>query len=155
MVLLGQGRGDGEAVMADPYHLQRFVDAQEPVYETVRAELRAGRKRTHWMWFIFPQFRDLGNSEMARRYAIGSREEAVAYLAHPVLAPRLRECTRFVIAARGQPIRQILGSPDDMKFRSSMTLFARCTQDNRDFTEALAAFYGGAEDPRTVALLEP
>ncbi|MEO8408514.1 MAG: DUF1810 domain-containing protein, partial [Oxalobacteraceae bacterium] len=110
--------------MNDSYNLQRFVDAQTPVYDTVCAELRAGRKRSHWMWFIFPQIEGLGSSAMARKFAIASVEEAQAYLAHPVLGPRLRQCSRFVADLDGRAIDAIFGYPDDMKFQSSMTLFA-------------------------------
>ena len=101
----------------DPFDLQRFVDAQAPVYERVRAELKNGRKQSHWMWFIFPQIAGLGHSAMARRYAISSLDEAKVYLAHPVLGPRLRECTRLVVQTDGRSAYEILGSPDDMKFR--------------------------------------
>ena len=110
--------------MDDRYDLQRFVDAQNPVIERVLAELRTGRKRSHWMWFVFPQIAGLGNSEMNRRYAIASRDEAAAYLKHPVLGPRLRDCTRLVNLVQGSTAHQIFGSPDDMKFCSSMTLFS-------------------------------
>jgi uncharacterized protein (DUF1810 family) len=112
--------------MTDPFELQRFVDAQAPVYAEVMSELRNGRKRSHWMWFIFPQIAGLGHSAMARRYAIASHDEAVAYLAHPILGPRLRECTQVVCNIQGRSIEQILGSPDDIKFRSSMTCLKRC-----------------------------
>src|SRR5215467_13288196 len=111
--------------MDDPYRLDRFVQAQDSngSFQRAVAELRAGRKVSHWMWFVFPQIEGLGFSIMAQRYAIGSRAEAEAYLAHPVLGPRLIECTRLVLAVTGKTIRAILGSPDDLKFRSSMTLF--------------------------------
>src|SRR5476651_1694361 len=109
--------------MDDPHDLQRFVDAQEPVIERVRAELAQGRKRSHWMWFVFPQIAGLGFSAMAQRFAIGSRAEALAYLVHDILGPRLLECSSLVMAASEKAIADILGSPDDMKFRSSMTLF--------------------------------
>ncbi|WP_193048086.1 DUF1810 domain-containing protein [Mycolicibacterium baixiangningiae] len=137
----------------DPFDLQRFVDAQEPVYDTVIGELRAGRKRSHWIWFVFPQLRGLGRSATAQHYGIASREEAVAYLAHDLLGPRLRECTRLVLAIEGRSIGEVFGSPDDLKVRSSMTLFARCTGDNADFLGVLDKFYGGAEDPATVERL--
>jgi uncharacterized protein (DUF1810 family) len=138
--------------MKDPCDLQRFVNAQAPVYAQVLAELRDGRKRSHWMWFIFPQISGLGASPMAVRYAISGRDEAVAYLAHPLLGPRLHECTRLVTQAQQTSIQKILGSPDDLKFRSSMTLFARVTTDNKDFLAALEK-YGGAFDPLTVEKL--
>jgi uncharacterized protein (DUF1810 family) len=111
--------------MNDSFDLQRFVDAQAPVYRQVVAELSRGRKQTHWMWFIFPQIAGLGFSAMAQRFAIDSRAEAVAYLEHELLGPRLVECTRLVMAASEKPVTDILGSPDDMKFRSCMTLFDR------------------------------
>ena len=111
--------------MDDPYDLRRFVDAQRAVYETVYRELCQGRKQSHWMWFIFPQIQGLGHSATAQKFAISSREEAEAYLAHPILGPRLRECTRIVADLEGKSVEDIFGYPDDMKFRSSMTLFAR------------------------------
>lgn len=138
---------------SDNFGLQRFVNAQDPVYDTVIAELRAGRKRTHWIWFIFPQLRGLGRSPTAQHYGIASREEAVVYLAHHVLGPRLRECTRLVLAIEGRSIGEAFGAPDDLKLRSSMTLFARCTDDNADFLAVLDKFYGGEQDPATVSRL--
>jgi uncharacterized protein (DUF1810 family) len=138
--------------MSDPHDLQRFVDAQEAVYGNVIAELRQGRKRSHWMWFIFPQIAGLGSSVMAQRYAIASRVEAAAYLAHDVLGPRLIECTRLVLDASGKPIIDILGSPDDMKFRSSMTLFGEVSDDSV-FREAIAKYYDGGKDQATLGLL--
>ena len=133
--------------------LQRFVDAQDPVYDRVCAELRRGRKSSHWMWFVFPQLAGLGHSEMARRFALASLAEAAAYLQHPTLGPRLRECTRLVNGVEGRTIGQILGSPDDLKFRSSMTLFARATADNRDFVDALRKYFAGEPDPLTLERL--
>ena len=135
--------------MDDPFDLQRFVDAQEPVFEQVCKELRAGEKRTHWMWFVFPQIHGLGYSAMAQRYALTSREEASAYLMHPLLGVRLRDCTRLVNDVQGRSIRQIFGSPDDMKFHSSMTLFAHATQDNSIFIDALHRYFGGEFDRAT------
>jgi uncharacterized protein (DUF1810 family) len=129
--------------------LQGFVDAQERVIARVREELKAGEKKSHWMWFIFPQIAGLGHSETARRYAIGSLEEARAYAAHPVLGPRLRECVKLVLAAKGKNASEIFGFPDDLKFRSSLTLFARATGDPL-FRQALEKYYGGEEDPETV-----
>lgn len=117
--------------------LQRFVDAQDPVYDQVRSELRRGRKETHWMWFIFPQMRGLGHSVMAWKYGIASQAEAEAYLRHPILGPRLRECTELVNQIEGRPIDEIFGYPDNLKFRSCMTLFARAAADNAVFTQAL------------------
>lgn len=139
--------------MSDPFNLQRFVDAQEPVYPRVVGELRAGRKQSHWMWFIFPQIEGLGFSAMAQKYAIASRAEAEAYLAHPVLGTRLRECMQLVNAASVTNITAIMGSPDDMKLRSSMTLFARTGDDNTGFRAVLDKYYGGDEDPATIARL--
>jgi uncharacterized protein (DUF1810 family) len=136
--------------MDDPFDLQRFVDAQAPVYAQVVAELRAGRKHSHWMWFIFPQIAGLGHSEAARHFAIASRAEAAAYLAHPVLGPRLRECCRLATLVEGRSARQIFGTPDDMKFRSSLTLFAAATTDNAIFTAALEKYFAGAPDRLTL-----
>jgi uncharacterized protein (DUF1810 family) len=138
--------------MTDPFDLERFVAAQAPVYPHVVAELRQGRKQSHWMWFIFPQLAGLGHSAMAQRYALSSRSEALAYLGHAVLGPRLRECTALVNAIEGRTIRDILGSPDDLKFHSSMTLFAAVSPEP-EFIAAIAKFYGGAPDDRTLALL--
>jgi uncharacterized protein (DUF1810 family) len=135
--------------MDDPYNLARFVDAQGPVYERVVAELRNGRKQSHWMWFIFPQIEGLGSSPMANKFAITSRAEAQAYLEHPILGPRLRDCTRLVTGVPNRSIEDIFGYPDDLKFCSSMTLFAAVAADNKDFTDALDRFYGGKADPAT------
>ena len=135
--------------MSDPYDLQRFVDAQDSVYANVVRELAAGSKRSHWMWFIFPQIAGLGFSAMARRFAIGSRAEALAFLAHDVLGSRLIECTGLVMSVTGKTIHDILGSPDDLKFRSSMTLFA-AVSDNPLFTDALAKYFAGAKDQATL-----
>src|SRR6187402_3110421 len=115
--------------MDDRFHLQRFVDAQQPVYTAVLAELRAGRKRSHWMWFVFPQLTGLGHSAMAHHYAIASLDEARSYLSHPVLGARLRECSALVLALDHRSIHEIFGSPDDLKFHSSMTLFDRAEPD--------------------------
>jgi uncharacterized protein (DUF1810 family) len=138
--------------MTDPFDLKRFVDAQAPVYQRVAAELRQGRKQSHWMWFIFPQLAGLGHSPMAQRFAIASREEAIAYLEHGILGPRLRECTVLVNAVEGKTSREILGSPDDLKFRSSMTLFGAVSSDPQ-FSAALDKYYGGEADRRTLELL--
>jgi uncharacterized protein (DUF1810 family) len=138
---------------SDPFHLQRFVDAQARVYAGVVDELRAGRKRSHWIWFVFPQIAGLGSSATAARYAVSSLDEARAYLRHDVLGPRLHECTRLVNAVQDRSIGEIFGSPDDMKVRSSMTLFARATEDNSDFVELLARYYDGNEDPLTLQRL--
>ena len=139
--------------MHDPYDLQRFVAAQEPVFDAVRAELQSGRKTSHWMWFVFPQVEGLGHSSTAQRYAIRSRAEAAAYLAHPVLGERLRECARMVNAIDGRPIEQIFGAPDDLKFHSSMTLFAWVSGD-AVFNEAIQKYFGGRLDRPTLELLE-
>ncbi|MCW2316210.1 uncharacterized protein (DUF1810 family) [Rhodoblastus acidophilus] len=139
--------------MADSFDLQRFVDAQADVFGQVESELRAGRKRSHWMWFVFPQLAGLGFSTMAQCYAIESLDEARAYLAHPVLGPRLRACTTWVCAVEGRSLHDIFGAPDDMKFRSSMTLFDRAAPDESVFRAALAKFCGGAPDPATLDLL--
>ncbi len=138
--------------MTDAFDLQRFVDAQAPVYQRVLAELRQGQKQSHWMWFIFPQLAGLGHSPMARRFAIASREEAVAYLGHGVLGPRLRQCAALVNAVGGRTITEILGSPDDLKFCSSMTLFGAVSSDP-EFSNAIAKFYGGMPDQKTLGLL--
>ncbi|MCV7125434.1 DUF1810 domain-containing protein [Mycobacterium lacus] len=137
----------------DPFDLKRFVDAQAPVYRSVVAELRTGRKRSHWMWFVFPQLRGLGSSPTAARYGISGLAEARAYLRHELLGPRLSECTRLVNQVPDRSIGQIFGSPDDLKLRSSMTLFARATDENADFVALLDKYYGGNEDPLTVARL--
>ena len=139
--------------MPDEYDLQRFVDAQEPIYERVRAELLDGRKRSHWMWFIFPQIAGLGYSSMAQRYAISGRTEAELYAAHHLLGARLRECTQLVNNVANRTIHEILGSPDDMKFRSSMTLFSLCVSDSRPFRDALDKYFDGEEDLITLARL--
>jgi uncharacterized protein (DUF1810 family) len=137
----------------DPYELQRFVDAQAPVYRGVVEELRAGRKRSHWMWFVFPQLLGLGGSPMAVRYGISSLEEARAYLGHELLGPRLRECTRLVNQVQGRSIQEIFGSPDDLKLCSSMTLFAHATDDNQDFLALLDKYYDGNQDQLTLTRL--
>jgi uncharacterized protein (DUF1810 family) len=141
--------------MNDPYNLQRFVDAQNSVYEQVRSELRGGRKRTHWMWFIFPQIRGLGRSHMAEAFAIASKDEAAAYVSHSVLGPRLRECTEWVTEVEGRTLEEILGYHDNLKFRSSMTLFAQATADNQLFVAALRKYCNGEPDPATLRRLAP
>ncbi len=130
--------------------LSRFVAAQDRVWTDVVAELAAGRKRTHWMWFVFPQIEGLGHSAMAERYAIASLDEARAYLAHPVLGPRLADCVDLLLAIEGRSANEVMGSPDDVKLRSSMTLFARAAEDPAPFRAVLDKWYGGSEDPRTV-----
>ena len=139
--------------MDTDYDLHRFVDAQSDVYATALAELRAGRKRSHWMWFIFPQVEGLGQSEMARRYAIRSADEAAAYLAHPVLGPRLRECASAVAMHGDREVGEIFGSPDDLKFHSCMTLFADVAPDEAIFQTCLDRFFDGAPDPATIERL--
>jgi uncharacterized protein (DUF1810 family) len=137
--------------MADPFDLDRFVDAQAPVYDEVRRELKAGRKQSHWMWFIFPQIAGLGQSPMAIRFAIGSLKEAKAFLAHPVLGLRLRECARLTLDVEGRNARDIFGSIDEMKFRSSMTLFARAAPDEEVFQRCIDKYFAGSPDPATIA----
>ena len=138
---------------SDPFDLQRFLDAQARVYPGVVDELRAGRKRSHWIWFVFPQIAGLGRSATAARYAISSLDEARAYLRHDVLGSRLRECTRLVNDVRNRSLGEIFGSPDDMKVRSSMTLFVHATDDNGDFAALLARYCDGAQDPLTLQRL--
>ena len=140
--------------MHDPYNLQRFVDAQNPVYQQVCAELRQGEKTSHWMWFIFPQLRGLGSSPTAAYYGIASRGEAEAYLKHPVLGPRLTECVSLVNRIEARSVDQIFGYPDDLKFRSCLSLFASVAPDNRIFKDALDKYFGGEPDRRTVERLE-
>jgi uncharacterized protein (DUF1810 family) len=140
--------------MDGSYDLGRFVAAQEGVYPRALAELQAGEKRSHWMWFIFPQIAGLGSSPMALHYAIGSLDEARAYLAHPLLGPRLRTCTAAVNAVAGRSAHAIFGAPDDVKFRSSMTLFQIAAASELCFAEALARYFAGSPDPLTVEKLE-
>jgi uncharacterized protein (DUF1810 family) len=139
--------------MDDPFDLQRFVDAQEPVFQRVLAELGAGAKRSHWMWFVFPQIAGLGHSAMAQRYAIASRAEAMAYQQHRLLGPRLRDCTQLMLDVAGRSAREILGTPDDLKFHSCMTLFAHVTPDNAIFLQALDKYFSGASDQATLSKL--
>jgi uncharacterized protein (DUF1810 family) len=140
---------------ADRFDLERFVTAQDPVFETVLAELRAGRKRTHWIWFVFPQLADLGRSSTALFYGISSIDEARAYLAHPLLAPRLDLCTRIVLASDSPSLHAIFGSPDDLKFRSCMTLFSRAADDtDNPFRRALDRWCDGQPDEQTLALID-
>jgi uncharacterized protein (DUF1810 family) len=139
--------------MNDPHNLKRFVDAQEQVFEQALSELRGGRKIGHWMWFIFPQIAGLGRSETAQKFAIASRGEAEAYLAHRILGPRLRECTRAVCHLEGRSAHQIFGDPDDMKFRSCMTLFSKVAADNEIFQEAIQKYFQGQFDSLTLERL--
>lgn len=134
----------------EPYHLERFVLAQDRVYPQVLAELRAGRKTSHWMWFIFPQIRGLGRSPVSIEYAISGREEARAYLQHTTLGARLKECTRLVLNVEGRSLEDIFGSPDDMKFRSCMTLFAQVSSEDDVFQRALQKYFAGRPDPLTL-----
>jgi uncharacterized protein (DUF1810 family) len=139
--------------MADPFNLQRFVDAQERVYPQVCAELRARRKESHWMWFVFPQIAGLGQSATSSHFAIASLDEARAYLAHPILGPRLRECVRLTLAIDGRTAREIFGPVDAMKFRSSLTVFANAVSDEPLFAECLDKFFSGSSDPATLERL--
>ena len=139
--------------MDDAFNLHRFVEAQDPVYDRVCAELRSGRKTSHWMWFIFPQIAGLGFSGMSRRYSITSLDEARAYLDHPVLGPRLTECTRLVCAIPDKTIHDIFGAPDDMKFRSCMTLFCRAAAEPTLYETALKRYFSGQLDTLTLELV--
>jgi uncharacterized protein (DUF1810 family) len=142
--------------LSDPFDLQRFIEAQQSVFQRVCAELAAGRKESHWMWFVFPQLAGIGSSSTARRYAISSLEEARAYLAHPVLGTRLRECTGLVNRIEGRSIEETFGYPDYLKFRSCLTLFAHAAADAdsaRVFRAALTKYFGGEEDDLTLRLL--
>ena len=136
-----------------PFDLARFTAAQAPLWAAIRAELAAGAKASHWMWFVFPQVAGLGHSDMAVRYAISGLPEARAYLAHPTLGPRLREAVALMLAVERRTARQILGAPDDLKFRSSMTLFAAAAPETPAFREALARYFDGQPDPATLARL--
>ncbi|MCY1666229.1 DUF1810 domain-containing protein [Rhizobium sp. SL86] len=137
----------------DTHDLARFLAAQQPVYDQALQELRDGRKRSHWMWFIFPQIEGLGHSAMAERYAISGRAEAEAYLAHPLLGARLRDCTEAMLTHKDRSAHAILGSPDDLKFRSSMTLFDAVSKKGSAFGQALLQFYDGEPDDATLARL--
>jgi uncharacterized protein (DUF1810 family) len=139
-----------ETDVDDPHNLERFVKAQNPVFEQVCAELRSGGKESHWMWYVFPQMEGLGYSPTSLRFAIASREEAEAYLEHPILGARLRECTQLVLLIDGLSIRDIFGDPDYLKFHSCMTLFAQVTPKERVFKEALDKYFGGELDRATL-----
>lgn len=145
----------GKHAMSDsgPHDLQRFVTAQSRDYETALGELRRGRKRTHWIWYIFPQAAGLGHSSMAQRYAIQSKAEAIAYLGHEILGGRLRECAAALLPHQDTPIGGIMGYPDDLKLCSSMTLFASISDLGSVFHQVLGRFYGGAMDPKTLEFL--
>jgi uncharacterized protein (DUF1810 family) len=135
---------------ADQFDLRRFISAQDPVIERVLDELRAGRKASHWMWFVFPQIQGLGASAMAQRYALASWQEARAYHEHPVLGERLRECTRLVLQIEGHTVEQIFGYPDHLKFHSCMTLFAQVAAEQPIYRTALEKYFGGKPDARTL-----
>ena len=137
----------------DPYDLKRYVEAQRPVFEQVLAELRRGRKESHWMWFVFPQIAGLGRSTTAREFAIGSLDEARAFLAHPVLGPRLRDCTALMLRVEGRSAADILGAVDSAKFRSAMTLFAEADPDEPIFAQAIGRYFDGDPDPLTLERL--
>lgn len=139
--------------MDDPYNLTRFVQAQETNYDQALAEIRSGRKRTHWMWYVFPQFHGLGFSSTSQRYSIKSLDEARAYLDHPILGPRLLKCAEAVLHVEGRSAREIFGSPDDLKLRSSATLFASVLPAGSVFDRLLEKFYGGSRDDKTLHLL--
>jgi uncharacterized protein (DUF1810 family) len=138
---------------ADPYDLDRFVDAQKGAYQQALAEIRSGQKRSHWMWYIFPQYSGLGFSATSQRYAIKSKAEAAAYLRHPILGARLIECAEAALTLQGRSASQVFGAPDDMKLRSSATLFAAVSPPGSVFRRLLDQYFGGEEDPRTVQLL--
>ena len=137
----------------DPFDLQRFLKAQERIYDQALSELKTGEKRSHWMWYIFPQIDGLGFSSTTKHYSIKSMEEARAYLDHPVLGKRLIECTETVLAISGKSVSRIFGYPDDLKFKSSMTLFAEVTGSDSSFGRAIEQFYNGRRDEKTLALL--
>lgn len=139
----------------DHFNLTRFLDAQEGMYSTALAELKAGRKRTHWMWFIFPQVDGLGSSSMARRFAIRDLDEARAFLTHPVLGRRLIDCCRALLALHATSATEVMGYPDDLKLRSSMTLFAFVADGQPEFDAVLVKFLGGHKDDHTLAILQP
>ncbi|MHB1248180.1 MAG: DUF1810 domain-containing protein [Polaromonas sp.] len=141
--------------MADLHDLQRFVEAQNPVYKQVCAELAAGAKTSHWMWFVFPQLKGLGRSELAKHFGIASTAEAEAYWQHAVLGKRLKECVELVLAVEGKTPLEIFGSPDDLKFQSSLTLFAMAAPQEPVFNRALTKYFGGDRDMRTLKLLVP
>jgi uncharacterized protein (DUF1810 family) len=139
--------------MSDPFNLERFLEAQKTIYERVTTELRAGQKSSHWMWFIFPQIRGLGHTETSIFFSISSVPEAKAYLNHPVLGPRLRECCELLMQIEGRSASQIFGSPDDLKLRSSMTLFAQVTDRDSIFKRVVKRYFEGQLDQRTLDLL--
>jgi uncharacterized protein (DUF1810 family) len=138
----------------DPYNLQRFIDAQRGSYEQAVKELTAGHKHSHWMWYIFPQIQGLGRSTMAQKYAVSSLDEAKAYLEHRILGPRLRECTQLVTAVKLSTIEDILGYPDNLKFHSSVTLFAHATADNQIFVDAVKKYFRSEFDSATITRVQ-
>lgn len=138
----------------DPYNLQRFLAAQAAAYENALRELERGQKESHWIWYIFPQVAGLGHSPTAQKYAIQSKSEAVAYLNHPVLGPRLQRCSEALLKLEGRSVEDIMGFPDDLKLRSSMTLFAMISKPDSVFHKVLDAFYSAQMDERTIAFLE-
>ena len=139
--------------MPNEYNLQRFLDAQDHVYGAVLDELRAGRKSGHWMWFIFPQITGLAHSGTAQKFAMASLDEAKAYLQHPILGPRLRECTQLVLNVEGRSAERIFGYPDHLKFRSCLTLFMTATTDNKVYKDALLKYFNGKPDELTLDIL--
>lgn len=145
--------GQFDDLADDPFELERFVEAQKLTYARALAEIRAGRKESHWMWYIFPQFDGLGFSPMAERYAIKSLDEARAYLAHPTLGSRLVECVEAALGVEGRSAREMFGTPDDLKLRSCATLFAEVSPAGSGFERLLAKYYGGVRDERTLRLL--
>jgi uncharacterized protein (DUF1810 family) len=145
--------GSGTAPPGDPHDLERFVQAQQGDFERALSEIRSGRKRSHWMWYIFPQLAGLGSSPAARRYAIKSAAEALGYLEHPVLGPRLRQSADAVLAVEGRSAHDIFGSPDDLKLKSSATLFAAVSPEGSVFEQLLDKYYDGQRDPKTLSLL--
>ena len=138
---------------ADPFDLKRFLIEQEADYKCALGELQRGKKESHWIWYVFPQVAGLGSSTMAQKYAIQSRDEAIAYLAHPILGPRLQECCEALLKHQGQSINKIMGFPDDLKLRSSLTLFAALSPQPSVFHKLLVEFYGGEEDAKTLQFL--
>jgi uncharacterized protein (DUF1810 family) len=147
-------KANRKAGIMDTHNLQRFIDAQYGIYEQAQTQLAAGRKTSHWMWFIFPQIKGLGHSATAQKYAISSLDEATAYLDHPLLGPRLRDCTRLVTAVNGRSIEDIFGFPDHLKFHSSMTLFAQAAGDNEIFMEAVEKYWHAKLDKQTIERLK-
>lgn len=144
---------DSTTDIDDPFNLNRFISAQNKVYDRVLAELNSGQKRSHWMWYVFPQLGGLGHSTTAKHYAIKSREEAQSYLNHPILGTRLVECTETVLAIEGRSISDIFGYPDDLKLKSSMTLFASVADANAPFLPVLDRYFQGEQDSKTLQLL--